>query len=110
MAESNVMDMGLAEFGRKERTLAEHDMSGLMNCRKEYGPSQPFKGLNMLAAHDNSDGRVDRDACCHGRQGPLVLSQYLLHSGPRSRKNCQGGHLDGLGMEGRDALLVLVVH
>merc|ERR1712007_423717 len=36
-----------AEFGRKELTLAEHEMPGLMNCRKEFGPSQPFKGLNI---------------------------------------------------------------
>merc|ERR1712190_156612 len=42
-----VKDMGLAEFGRKELSLAEHEMPGLMNCRKEYGPAQPFKGLNI---------------------------------------------------------------
>jgi len=47
MAESKVKDMGLAEFGRKELTLAEHEMPGLMNCRKEYGTSKPFKGLNI---------------------------------------------------------------
>jgi adenosylhomocysteinase len=47
MAESKVKDMGLAEFGRKELTLAEHEMPGLMNTRKEYGPAQPFKGLNI---------------------------------------------------------------
>merc|ERR1712241_1575305 len=40
-------DMGLAEFGRKELTLAEHEMPGLMAARKEFGPSQPFKGLNI---------------------------------------------------------------
>merc|ERR1739836_14710 len=38
---------GLAEFGRKELTLAEHEMPGLMAARKEYGPSQPFKGMNI---------------------------------------------------------------
>merc|ERR1712222_300402 len=38
---------GLAEFGRKELTLAEHEMPGLMASRKEFGPSQPFKGLNI---------------------------------------------------------------
>merc|ERR1712084_26766 len=38
---------GLAEFGRKELTLAEHEMPGLMNCRKEFGAAQPFKGLNI---------------------------------------------------------------
>jgi len=47
MADSRVKDMGLAEFGRKELTLAEHEMPGLMAARKEYGPSQPFKGLNI---------------------------------------------------------------
>merc|ERR1712107_854945 len=47
MAESKVKDMGLAEFGRKELTLAEHEMPGLMETRKEFGPAQPFKGLNI---------------------------------------------------------------
>jgi adenosylhomocysteinase len=47
MAESKVKDMGLAEFGRKELTLAEHEMPGLMAARKEFGPAQPFKGLNI---------------------------------------------------------------
>merc|ERR1711981_1307763 len=42
-----VKDMGLAEFGRKELTLAEHEMPGLMAARKEFGPAAPFKGLNI---------------------------------------------------------------
>jgi len=50
MAESKVKDMGLAEFGRKELTLAEHEMPGLMNCRAEFGPSQPFKGLDICGS------------------------------------------------------------
>jgi len=47
MAESKVKDMGLAEFGRKELTLAEHEMPGLMAARTEFGPKQPFKGMNI---------------------------------------------------------------
>merc|ERR1711988_1016035 len=47
VGESKVKDMGLAEFGRKELNLAEHEMPGLMNCRKEFGGAQPFKGLNI---------------------------------------------------------------
>jgi adenosylhomocysteinase len=39
--------MGLAEFGRKELNLAEHEMPGLMASRAEYGPAQPFKGVNI---------------------------------------------------------------
>merc|ERR1712199_83127 len=34
-------------MGRKELNLAEHEMPGLMAARKEFGPSQPFKGLNI---------------------------------------------------------------
>merc|ERR1712226_91470 len=45
--DSKVKDMGLAEFGRKELTIAEVEMPGLMAARKEYGPGQPFKGLNI---------------------------------------------------------------
>jgi len=43
---SKVKDMGLAEFGRKELNLAEHEMPGLMNCRKEFS-DKPFKGMNI---------------------------------------------------------------
>merc|ERR1719203_641818 len=43
--EGKVKDMGLAEFGRKELTIAEHEMPGLMASRKEFGPGKPFKDL-----------------------------------------------------------------
>jgi adenosylhomocysteinase len=47
MTDSKVKDMGLAEFGRKELTIAEHEMPGLMATRTEFGPAQPFKGMNI---------------------------------------------------------------
>merc|ERR1712100_147552 len=42
-----VKDMGLAEFGRKELTLAEAEMPGLMACRKEFGAKKPFHGVRI---------------------------------------------------------------
>jgi adenosylhomocysteinase len=39
-----VADLGLAEFGRHEIRLAEHEMPGLMAIRREYGESQPLRG------------------------------------------------------------------
>lgn len=42
-----VADIGLAEFGRKEITLAEHEMPGLMAMRKEYGAEKPLKGARI---------------------------------------------------------------
>ena len=42
-----VKDITLAEWGRKEITLAEAEMPGLMSIRAEYGPSQPLKGARV---------------------------------------------------------------
>ncbi|KAI3890124.1 hypothetical protein MKX03_020025 [Papaver bracteatum] len=43
--EYKVKDMSQADFGRLEIELAEVEMPGLMSCRTEFGPSQPFKGF-----------------------------------------------------------------
>ena len=42
-----VKDMSLAEWGRKEITLAEPEMPGLMALREEYAASQPLKGARI---------------------------------------------------------------
>ena len=45
-----VADLSLAEFGRKEIQLAEHEMPGLMALRREFGPSQPLKGKKIAGS------------------------------------------------------------
>jgi adenosylhomocysteinase len=45
-----VADLSLAEFGRKEITLAEHEMPGLMAMREEYGARQPLKGAKIMGS------------------------------------------------------------
>ena len=42
-----VADITLAEWGRREITLAEFEMPGLMQLRRNYGPSQPLKGARI---------------------------------------------------------------
>src|SRR5690349_22445799 len=42
-----VADLSLAEFGRKEIRLAEHEMPGLMSLRREYADVQPLKGARI---------------------------------------------------------------
>ncbi|GHB56666.1 adenosylhomocysteinase [Persicitalea jodogahamensis] len=42
-----VKDINLADWGRKEISLAEAEMPGLMKIREEYGPSQPLKGARI---------------------------------------------------------------
>jgi adenosylhomocysteinase len=45
-----VADLSLAEFGRKEITLAEHEMPGLMAMRAEFGESQPLRGARVTGS------------------------------------------------------------
>ena len=45
-----VADLSLAEWGRKEIRLAEHEMPGLMAARAEYGPQQPLAGLKVMGS------------------------------------------------------------
>jgi adenosylhomocysteinase len=45
-----VADLALAEFGRKEITLAEHEMPGLMATRAEYADSQPLAGARIVGS------------------------------------------------------------
>ncbi|MCJ2006348.1 adenosylhomocysteinase [Methylobacterium sp. E-041] len=45
-----VKDIGLAEYGRKEISIAETEMPGLMATREEYGPSQPLKGAKIAGS------------------------------------------------------------
>jgi adenosylhomocysteinase len=45
-----VRDIGLADFGRKELSIAESEMPGLMATREEYGPKQPLKGARIAGS------------------------------------------------------------
>lgn len=45
-----VADMGLAEFGRKEIEIAEHEMPGLMATRKKYEGKKPLKGARITGS------------------------------------------------------------
>ena len=45
-----VADLSLAEFGRKEIRLAQHEMPGLMALREEFGASQPLAGARIAGS------------------------------------------------------------
>eukprot|EP01028_Stygiella_incarcerata_P013563 TRINITY_DN82782_c0_g1_i1.p1 TRINITY_DN82782_c0_g1~~TRINITY_DN82782_c0_g1_i1.p1 ORF type:complete len:491 (-),score=132.63 TRINITY_DN82782_c0_g1_i1:191-1663(-) len=48
--EYKVADMSLASFGRKELTLAEAEMPGLMALREEFGAQKPFAGARITGS------------------------------------------------------------
>src|ERR1039458_5387426 len=45
-----VADLSLADFGRKEIRLAEHEMPGLMAVREEYADAQPLRGARITGS------------------------------------------------------------
>jgi adenosylhomocysteinase len=67
-----VADMSLAEWGRKEVSIAETEMPGLMALREEYGKEQPLK-----------DARIA--GCLHMTIQTAVLIETLTHLGAEVR-------------------------
>ena len=45
-----VRDLGLADFGRKEIEIAEHEMPGLMATREKYGQEKPLLGVRIMGS------------------------------------------------------------
>jgi adenosylhomocysteinase len=48
--EYKVKDISLADWGRKEISIAEHEMPGLMSVRKKFGPGKPLKGVRITGS------------------------------------------------------------
>ena len=67
-----VKDLALADFGRKEISLAETEMPGLMAIRKEYGNRKPLKGARILG-------------CLHMTIQTAVLIETLVKLGAECR-------------------------
>jgi adenosylhomocysteinase len=63
-----VADISLADWGRKELTLAENEMPGLMHLRSKYGPSKPLKGARIAG-------------CLHMTIQTAVLIETLIELG-----------------------------
>jgi adenosylhomocysteinase len=67
-----VKDIGLAPWGRREITIAETEMPGLMATRAEYGSAQPLKGARIVG-------------CLHMTIQTAVLIETLTHLGAEVR-------------------------
>lgn len=67
-----IKDIALAPWGRKEITLAENEMPGLMSLRQEFGASKPLKGARIVG-------------CLHMTIETAVLIETLIHLGASIR-------------------------
>ncbi len=45
-----IKDISLAEWGRKEISIAEHEMPGLMSVRRKFGPKKPLAGVRITGS------------------------------------------------------------
>ena len=68
MEDFKVKDISQAEFGRKEISIAESEMPGLMALREEYGNQKPLKGAKIIG-------------CLHMTIQTAVLIETLVHLG-----------------------------
>jgi len=51
MEDYKVKDISSAEFGRKEISIAESEMPGLMALREEYSETKPLNGQELLVVY-----------------------------------------------------------
>jgi adenosylhomocysteinase len=72
LVDYKVKDLGLADWGRKEITIAEKEMPGLMAIRKEYKATQPLKGARIAG-------------CLHMTIQTAVLIETLVELGAEVR-------------------------
>ncbi len=99
-----VADMSLAEWGRKEIEISEHEMPGLMALRRKYGAEKPLKGVRVMGS-------------LHMTIQTAVLIETLVELGADVRwcscnifdaGSCRGRHRGrgraGLRLEGRETL------
>jgi adenosylhomocysteinase len=50
VVDGRIRDISLADYGRKEITIAEHEMPGLMATREKYGPHKPLAGARVMGS------------------------------------------------------------
>ena len=105
---SRILAGGLWPQGDRHRRAgdARADVDPQQVCR---GQAAGGRSRDRLAAHDDPDGRADRDDGGAGRGRALGELQHLLDAGPCGGGDCGGGRA-GVCLEGRDAGGVLVVH
>ena len=120
MNDFKVADLSLAEFGRNEIRLAEHEMPGLMAMRAEFGTSKPLTGARITGSlHMTIQtavlietlvelGAEVRWASCniYSTQDHAAAAVAV---GPLGHPRGPPGSA-GVRLEGRDARGVLVVH
>ena len=81
-----VADLSLADWGRKEISIAEHEMPGLMSIRRKYAKDKPLAGVRITGSlHMTIQTAVLIETLVESRREQCALGQlqHLLHPGSR---------------------------
>ena len=88
-----VTDISLADFGRREIAIAEHEMPGLMAIRAKHAGEQPLKGARIAGSlHMTIQTAVLIETLATGCRHPLGELQHLLDSRPCCCCDCRSRH------------------
>ena len=84
--------MRLADWGRKEISIAEHEMPGLMSIRKKYAVDKPLKGVRVTGSlHMTIQTAVLIETLVDlGADGALGELQHFFDAGSRGGGDCGG--------------------
>ena len=97
--EYKVADISLADWGRKEISIAEHEMPGLMAIRKKYAKEKPLAGVRITGSLHMTiqtavliETLVDLGAACAGRAATFSPRRTMpRRPSPRPAFRCLPG-------------------
>ncbi len=106
-----VADISLADWGRREISIAEKEMPGLMAIREKYAPGKPLQGVRVTGSfHMTIQTAVLIETLVDlGARRALGELQYFLDPGSRRGRDRESRRA-GLRLEGGEPRGILVVH
>jgi adenosylhomocysteinase len=105
-----VADLSLADWGRKEIAIAEHEMPGLMAIRRKYAPQQPLKGARIAGSlHMTIQTAVLIETLQALGADIRWASCNIFSTQDHAAAAIAAGH-SRLRQEGRDARRILGIH
>ncbi len=106
-----VADISLADWGRKEIAIAEHEMPGLMSIRAKYAPSQPLAGVRITGSlHMTIQTAVLIETLTALGADVRWASCNIFSTQDHAAAAIAVTGVPGVRLEGRNARGVLVVH
>ena len=106
-----VADMSLAAWGRKEISIAEHEMPGLMSIRRKYAATKPLQGVRITGSlHMTIQTAVLIETLTDLGANVRWASCNIFSTQDHAARSHRRGRHSGLRVEGRVAGRILVVY